>query len=444
MLFSKVFDLAVLSVTLLGSVSASPLNIRATTCGAGLTPCGRDCFRASEGLYHCENDVLKQGPGPAAGQPAPANPPSASPGTTACGAGLTPCGRDCYRASEGRYHCANNSLQQGPAPGGAPAPAPPATPAPPTGGGNPPPSSPPPSSGSPPPANPGGRTIQVVNSCPEDIWIGIQGNPLLANGGLFLPRGQSQNIQAPNTWTAGRIWPRTGCAPNAQGHLVCETGDCGSAFNNFGVECKGIGGQAPATLAEFTLQTDGKTDFYDLSNVDGHSVGIKIEAFGTQVNNPALGRFNCGNPQCAMDMSKCPPELSRKTSSGRTVCLAISAAVRDANLRAAFSELSEIFNNADTLSLVSCSCDCGENCGCTDPRSKHCCSPYNNDPNERGGKCRVEDWPTSRSPGAGSAFPARYDQVFKQQCPDAYSWQFDDHQSTYQCLNANYRVTFCG
>ncbi|KAI8586066.1 thaumatin-like protein, partial [Geranomyces variabilis] len=244
------------------------------------------------------------------------------------------------------------------------------------------------------------RTIQVVNSCPEDIWIGIQGKPLLANGGLFLPRGQSKNIQAPNNWEAGRIWPRTGCATNAQGHLVCETGDCGAAFNNFGVECQGIGGQPPATLAEFTLQADGKSDFYDLSNVDGHSVGIKIEAFGTQVNNPGLGRFNCGSPQCAMDMSKCPPELSRKTSSGRTVCLAISAA--------------------------------------------HCCSPYNNNPNEKGGKCRVEDWPTSRSPGAGSAFPARYDEVFKQQCPDAYSWQFDDHKSTFQCVGANYRVTFCG
>ncbi|KAJ3163476.1 hypothetical protein HDU86_000055 [Geranomyces michiganensis] len=373
MLFSKV--LVLISTALVGTTTASPLTSRQTACGAGLTPCGRDCFKESEGLYHCENGVLKQGPAPGNGTPNTPVPPS-------------------------------------------------------TGGG-------------PPPANPNGRTIQVVNQCTEDIWVGIQGDPILNNGGLFLPRGAVQNIQAPNVWTAGRIWPRTSCK-NVNGRLVCETGDCGSAANGFGVECRGVGGQPPATLAEFTFQDGGKSDFYDLSNVDGHSVGIRIEAFGTQVNNPGLGRFNCGSPACSMDMSKCPPELTRKTSSGRTVCLAIHAAVRDANLRNAFADLRAIFENPDTLSLVSCSCDCGPNCGCTDARSKHCCSPYNNDPNERGGKCRVEEWPVSRSQGAGTAFPKRYDEVFKQQCPDAYSWQFDDHKSTFQCVKANYRVTFCG
>ncbi|KAJ3130213.1 hypothetical protein HK101_005120 [Irineochytrium annulatum] len=32
---------------------------------------------------------------------------------------------------------------------------------------------------------------------------------------------------------------------------------------------------------------------------------------------------------------------------------------------------------------------------------------------------------------------------FKQQCPDSYSWPFDDPTSTFSCIGANYRVTFC-
>ena len=28
-------------------------------------------------------------------------------------------------------------------------------------------------------------------------------------------------------------------------------------------------------------------------------------------------------------------------------------------------------------------------------------------------------------------------------CPEAYSWQFDDNQSTYQCIDGDYQITFC-
>lgn len=64
--------------------------------------------------------------------------------------------------------------------------------------------------------------------------------------------------------------------------FVCDTGDCGSEANGFGVECRGVGGQPPATLAELTLRPagntadDGNTDFYDISNVDGHSVEVSV------------------------------------------------------------------------------------------------------------------------------------------------------------------------
>jgi hypothetical protein len=81
-------------------------------------------------------------------------------------------------------------------------------------------------------------------------------------------------------------------------------GDCGAESNGFGMTCNGIGGQPPVTLAEFTLNGWGGSDYYDLSNVDGYSVGMTIQPIPgqyTSVNNPSLGKYNCGSVSCSKD-----------------------------------------------------------------------------------------------------------------------------------------------
>jgi hypothetical protein len=196
--------------------------------------------------------------------------------------------------------------------------------------------------------------------------------------------------------------------------------------NKFGVECNGIGGQPPVTLAEFTLSGSGGSDFYDLSNVDGYSIGMEIRPIPGQfkkVNNPKLGKFNCGTASCTFNTKKCPPELQMDDGAGHKVCASICAAINNAQQRAKHADLQKIFNNPDTRSLVCCSCD-----------GNHCVSPH--DKTKPGGKCFVEKWPRSSQ-------NTRYDQVFKSQCPDAYSWQFDDLASTYQCEKANYEIILC-
>ena len=72
--------------------------------------------------------------------------------------------------------------------------------------------------------------------------------------------------------------------------FVCDTGDCGAAENNYGMQCMRIAGQPPATLAEFTLQEQGN-DFYDLSNVDGYNVGMHIAPIGRYY--AAVGEVMC-------------------------------------------------------------------------------------------------------------------------------------------------------
>jgi len=296
---------------------------------------------------------------------------------------------------------------------------------------------------------PGTRNIEVVNQCAFPVWIGVQGDPNIS--GFKTEAGQAVSFPVSHTINSARVWARTGCTRNERGHLVCTTGDCplpASWYNdqNDGTECKGIGGLSPASLAEFTLGGSNMNDFYDLSLVDGFSVPVSMRPENF-TKTPALGqddKFNCGAPSCpAFDFSKCPPELRRVDSNGHVyACMSICAAVHDEGQRSQHPILQNIFESKDPhtgfpmKNLVCCACGEGTG-GCADANSQFCCSPHNlPSPNEKGGKCHVEHWPLA-SDGQ------KYDEVFKNQCPEAYSWQFDDHQSTYQCVGADYIITFC-
>ncbi|CAF0979284.1 unnamed protein product [Rotaria sp. Silwood1] len=259
------------------------------------------------------------------------------------------------------------------------------------------------------------RIFRINNQCDQKLWFGTQGKPLIYSGGFEVNARSTKDISVPDGWVSGRIWPRTNCR-SVNGKFTCSTGDCGAPTNGYGMACNGIGGQPPATLAEFTLNGWGGSDFYDLSNVDGNTISMTIRPIPgqyTRVNNPSLGKYNCGTATCIFDPNRCPPELQMDDGTGRKICASICAAIHNAQQRARHVHLQKIYNNPDTRSLVS-------------PHDK--VTP--------GRKCYVEKWPRSTQ-------NTRYDEVFKSQCPDAYSWQFDDLASTYQCSKANYEIILC-
>lgn len=140
------------------------------------------------------------------------------------------------------------------------------------------------------------RTFRFKNNCDQTIWVAGFGVPLMAKTGWEMkPHTEEVQVIAANTF-AIRYWARTGCR-FVDGKFVCATGDCGAPLNNFGIECRGITGQSPATLIELTLSDSGRSDFYDLSNVDGNNLNVKFGPIpGTfiRVDNPDLGKFNCG------------------------------------------------------------------------------------------------------------------------------------------------------
>ncbi len=231
----------------------------------------------------------------------------------------------------------------------------------------------------------GGRTFSFTNNCADPVWAGaLNGNPkyLLPEGGGFkLDPGASHSFTLPTEW-GGRFWGRTGCVFDAQGMGPCETADCGNKE-----KCGGAGGKPPATLAEFQLAGFGGKDFYDISLVDGYNLPMRITPVpGTFTISDPNNPYDCGSPGCSSDLNAtCPAELQQKNAGGE---------------------------------VVACLSAC-EKFG-TDP---YCCKGANNTPD--------------------TCPPTNYSMIFKDACPTAYSYAYDDQSSTFTCLGGSYEITFC-
>ncbi|KAL0479875.1 hypothetical protein AKO1_007367, partial [Acrasis kona] len=190
-------------------------------------------------------------------------------------------------------------------------------------------------------------------------------------------------------------------------------------------------------------------------------------------------RFLCGNPSCPPHpITLCPEELRKLAPDGSYLgCASICTAVNDASMRSKSPILTNIYTATTNETrdangtvrtrgglplkdLVCCACGDGKG-GCeVDHSSNFCCSPYipHYDLNIVGGRCFHEDWPLpnvnfmnrikndtywmSRFNSLGLS--VNYASIFKVVCPEAYSWQFDDFSSTFQCRDADYVVDFCG
>jgi len=250
--------------------------------------------------------------------------------------------------------------------------------------------------------------------------------------------------------SAARFWPRTGCRtanggpPTFTNPLRCETGDCWNPTNN-GYECAGITGKPPATLFEVTLTGLGaaKDDTYDVSVVDGYNVGIAVQSVG---GRPLGGewqvgdKYNCGGAKCTFNMAqKCPTELRLQSDDGSHLagCSSICTAVKGTLNNPHLNQIRSGFDNITGFpltNLVCCDCAAGPSVGCESAQCQYGCSPH--DRSNPGGKCFAERWPVS-----SNGIP--YQDIYKNDCPDSYAWQFADLTSTFHCINADYNIQFC-
>nr|CAD7415880.1 unnamed protein product [Timema cristinae] len=228
-----------------------------------------------------------------------------------------------------------------------------------------------------------GRTFEIFNNYREVIWVGIMGNNGMVtpnNGGFKLGRGERITVTVPEGW-GGRFWGRTGCNFDQNGNGLCETGDCGRGLN-----CNGAGGVPPVTLVEITLNGFGGIDYYDISLVDGFNVPVSIAPMNSDAGDG--GHYSCKEVSCRANVNeRCPSELRQSGSGGVVACKSACLA----------------FNT-----------------------DEYCCRGAHDTPET----CRSSDWPVN------------YPLLFKNACPDAYSYAYDDHKSTFTCSKTNYLVKF--
>ncbi|CAM0883503.1 unnamed protein product [Alopecurus aequalis] len=221
-------------------------------------------------------------------------------------------------------------------------------------------------------------TLTVVNNCAYPIWPGIQanaGNEVLEGGGFYLPALSHRSFPAPTHAWSGRIWARTGCTPAGMEQLHCATGDCGGRL-----QCGGLGGAAPATLAQVSLHGGGDQAAYGVSVVDGFNIGLSV--------TPHEGRGNCPVLACRKDLTQtCPSELQvRASPSGGVVA-------------------------------------CKSGCEAFGTDELCCRNAYN-------------------SPAACRS--SRYSDFFKNECPQAFTYAHDSPSLTHQCsAPRELKVIFC-
>ncbi|KAH9953751.1 thaumatin-like protein [Russula dissimulans] len=235
------------------------------------------------------------------------------------------------------------------------------------------------------------RLFTVVNTCPFTIWhiytdLTVGQNVPLFPTGWESPPYTSVQFAVPDNWTSGRIWGRRNCnfSTNA-GPSACLDGGC-----NGGLQCDPHTGTGtpPATVAEWTLQSNGSLDYYDVSLVDGFNLPMTIIPSAS----------NCSVASCPNDLDPgCPSQLVGPQDSAGNPVGCKSACV--ANLD----------NAAD---------------------SANCCTGSHNT--------------ATTCPASGVQFYS----YFKNNCPDAYAYAFDESSGTalWTCssaLKTDYRLTFC-
>ncbi|KAH0451492.1 hypothetical protein IEQ34_018791 [Dendrobium chrysotoxum] len=226
-------------------------------------------------------------------------------------------------------------------------------------------------------------TFTITNNCGYTVWPGVlssAGTAPLDTTGFSLHSGESLPLQVPTSWS-GRLWARTHCSTDTNtGLFSCATGDCGSGKT----DCSGDGASPPATLAEFTLDGAGGMDFFDVSLVDGYNLPMLISPA-----DAGGGGGNCTATGCVVDINdRCP------------------------------SDLRVILSESDGENVA-----CRSACEAFD-KPEFCCSGDYGNPNT----CK----------------PSFYSLIFKNACPRAYSYAYDDATSTFTCLTGvNYLITFC-
>ncbi|KAI0534048.1 thaumatin family protein [Xylaria digitata] len=268
----------------------------------------------------------------------------------------------------------------------------------------------------------------VTNNCPDTLWPGIasQAGDAPETHGFELGPGKSRNLTVGPTW-AGRVWGRTNCTVGGD-TATCQTGDCLGKLNCI------FGGDAPATLAEFNLASGmtGEQTFYDISLVDGYNLPLGIVYH--PADNTTFIPPNLVNPTCIATAGfLSSPSQTGFTYTNVTFPMPYQATLTNRELSDWCPWDLQAFppdkpgdgvypypdDNIQRPIFDPCLSACALN-----HRPKDCCTGKFNGPDV----CK----------------PGLYSKYAKIVCPDAYSYAFDDQDSTFIIpMGGGWEVVFC-
>ncbi|KAK7045048.1 thaumatin [Favolaschia claudopus] len=232
------------------------------------------------------------------------------------------------------------------------------------------------------------RSITVYNACPFTIWPALFTS---AGGRPSQPTGWQANsftkvtFDVASDWD-GRVWGRRNCDFSSNpGPNSCLDGGC-----NGGLLCDVNTGTGvpPATLAEFNFN-DANNDWYDVSLVDGYNLPMRIDNSG-----------GCHTASCPVDLGpNCPSDQKGPFDSNGFPVGCKSACTVDALA-------------GNTVNNPNC---------CTGTHGTQATCP---------------------------ASGVRNYSYFKNNCPDAYAFAYDEPSGTalWTCpksANAAWTITFC-
>ncbi|KAI1323310.1 thaumatin family protein [Xylariaceae sp. FL0255] len=266
----------------------------------------------------------------------------------------------------------------------------------------------------------------VTNNCPDVIWPGVatQAGDAPDSHGFELQPGETMNLTVGPTW-AGRVWGRTNCTVSGSA-ATCETGDCQGKL-----DCQ-YGGSPPQTLAEFNLAGYGSNTFYDISLVDGYNLPLSIVYHPS--SNLTYIPPNLVNPSCIGTTGY----LSAPASTGTTYTNSTYPVPYEPSLTNQDIEnwcpwdlqLTPPYKPGDGIYPYP---DDNIQRPVFDPCLSACASTHS-----------ARDCCTGSHDSSDSCKPSLYSKYAKTVCPDAYSYAYDDADSTFAVpMGGGWEVVFC-
>ena len=234
----------------------------------------------------------------------------------------------------------------------------------------------------------------------------------------------------------------SGRAPSAPPRTAARRARRATAAAN--LECPvGVGGAPPATLAEFTVMPpSGGSDFYDVSNVDGSNVPLAIAPTpGTFDTTPPPGAnvpYYCGSPGCTSATAARsrvlvgPPSTLPRRAAGPGPRPLRRLPQREPGVRGRSLEPHAGLRERGRPVRLHRRRPNGVSGSCYSARARARAAAV-----ARAGRPPARA--RARTRLDPPSLPGKYAQVFKDACPTAYSFPYDDLTSTFTCLGSSER-----